>query len=145
MLQNHPSVAHERRRALLDVLGRMAGYGWGPHGGFPDRRQPDVLRYDPRCRSIFVGEAKETESPGCAATRERLRGYLLWMRAITRLRGAGTLAVCAGDSNAAIGWANTLRRLAEECKLPNCVSRAAVLDDDAVVIWISFGHRAHVL
>lgn len=66
---------------------------------------PDVVLADPRRGRLFVGDAKATETAGCAATSRRLRRYA---RGAAPWRSSGyvvRLAVCtspAGDWSAAL-------------------------------------------
>ena len=70
-----PSEAHEHRVELLEQLADLAGLRdpFGLGAGLI----PDVSRVDNRCRRLLVGDAKNTETPGCEATGRRLRRYVV--------------------------------------------------------------------
>lgn len=57
----------------LETLATLAGFT--AHLVLAWRLQPDVLRACAHDSSVFLGDAKDTETPGCEATRRRLRWY----------------------------------------------------------------------
>lgn len=71
-----PSALHESRVDCLRTLATLAGCAGGFGGRLPDGARPDVVRYAADRRLLFVADAKDTESPGCAATRMRLAAYV---------------------------------------------------------------------
>lgn len=75
-----PTAAHERRLATLETLAVLAGYA--EPAELPGVL-PDVLLA--RGGSLFLGEAKATETPDSVAARERLARYV---RQLHRWRGA---------------------------------------------------------
>lgn len=88
--------------ATLEVLARLLGYTTPAR--FPSLR-PDVLLA--RNASLFVGEAKATESPGSIATCERVSRYL---RHLNRCRQRGdVLVLCVGGHPEE--WANMIAAL----------------------------------
>ncbi len=120
-----PSVAHEQRVDDLATLATLAGFTTDLQ--LPWRLRPDVARVCAGHRSLFVGDAKATETPGCAATFARSRWYATalqtivlveyalvalaiddtedvraWQRTLTAAFGGRNLA-CSGTSTAAIG------------------------------------------
>lgn len=126
-----PSVAHERRAGVLDALAVLAGFSveltcW------PDGTRPDVLRADVARRRLFVGEAKETESPGRTDTAERLARYLGWVAAARA--DLAYVAVCFGRHADRRGWIRLLEQL----------SRPAGVDLAFVACW-TFDATHHVI
>lgn len=77
-----PSVAHEQRVAELGTLAALAGFT--SMTTMPWRIRPDVVRTCPATAALFLGDAKETERPGNAATYGRLRWYALAAAATSR-------------------------------------------------------------
>jgi len=126
---------HEELRAILEALATLSGYSRDLGGCFPDGSRPDVIRIDPLCGSVFVGDAKDTESPGCSASYSRLATYLRWLLRLKRGLKHSMLAICANTS-ARSGWETTLYRLAHENGLAHFSVRVAELDDFTVVTWL---------
>lgn len=91
---------HESRVCDLETLAALAGYtepvafGW--------RLRPDVVRACPCNGALFIGDAKDTETPGCAATRARLRWYCVGAASYPRVPVVMALAVSAEAS--VRGW-----------------------------------------
>src|SRR5438128_1365701 len=68
---------HEDRRVLLDAMAALAGFTTDlATMGLPDGSRPDVLRADLPGRRLFIGDAKDVETPGNAATHARLARYI---------------------------------------------------------------------
>jgi hypothetical protein len=106
-----PGDQHESRVTILDALGLMAGFSRRV-ARLPDLSMPDVIRFDPSCGAMFIGEAKDTETAGRSDTYDRLLGYmkLFDMRLKVGLRGS-VFALCVPE-NAADGWISTLAQIA---------------------------------
>lgn len=133
-----PSLEHERRRELLDSLALLAGCSQRV-ATLPDGTVPDVLRWRPSDGLILVGEAKATETAGCASTRGRLRGYLGWAAHSGRNHGA-LVAVChdhAGDT-----WRTVLAGLCDSSGLPDPTSGCLALGERDALSWVVVGSRA---
>lgn len=96
-----PTTTHERRRATLEAVALLTGHV--TPATLPGLL-PDVLLA--RGATLFLGEAKATETPGTAATRERLSRYVRHLR---RRRQRDVLALCVGDD--AGGWAEALNTI----------------------------------
>lgn len=90
-----PSEAHEDRVRVLETLAILAGFPSELWIG--QRLMPDVARYDPISWSLFVGDAKATETSGCAATRARLGAYVRAIRPWRRDGATLTLVIAMGD------------------------------------------------
>src|SRR5206468_314859 len=88
---------HDRRVEFLGTLATLMGCTETFGGVFPDGRRPDVLRADSKLTVLFVGDAKNTESPGNLETQARLLRYLRWLAAfVDRGAGIGIFALCFG-------------------------------------------------
>jgi hypothetical protein len=141
---NHrPSLLHEERRAILDSMAILAGYQKDIRCGFPDGSLPDVLRFDPTCGVYFLGEAKDSESPGCSDTRSRLNRYVRWLRVIREDRF--TVAICFGCRDHVTGWSGLLQSTAAVNGLQNYRVAARELDWNLVVVCLYAGQmRSHL-
>lgn len=128
-----PSHAHELRVAILDALAVLAGYTDRVASPPPNGGRPDVLRRDPGCSSIFIGEAKDTETPAPCDTAERLAVYLRFFAAAVRA-GAPlpVFAVCVRDEPAA--WRRLLLEIGVGLELPLAFDVTDV--PDGVVLWV---------
>lgn len=139
---SRPSDAHERRAAALATLAALAGCRQGLRSALPDGCRPDVLRYSSAKRLLFIGDAKATETPGCRATRARLRRYLRWLRAHASAGGIGVFALCFGREDDADGWLRAVARLA---RLEGLALHALDLDPlapDVWLVWAAVGRGA---
>lgn len=132
-----PGITHEKRRAVLESIAMLSGYSTECSGSLPDGTRPDVLRVDPSCGSVFIGEAKDTESPGCRETCDRLGRYLDWFRALV-VTGckASMLAVCFGESRHVEIWPETLSRLAREAGVGRFLVGCRGIDGETFVAWL---------
>lgn len=76
-LREAAGAEHERLEADLTEWAIAQGYPAG-QAGLPSGRMPDVLRYDPEMRHLFVGDAKnaDNETPSNSATIQRIAGYV---------------------------------------------------------------------
>jgi len=126
--------AHERRTTFLEGLADLLGCTERLDGILPDGRRPDVLALDSRREILFIGEAKDTETPGARATQARLQGYLRWLAGhATRPSGVGVCAVCFGREADGRAWLETLVTLAKEASVPvqrkglECFGRGVVV------------------
>jgi hypothetical protein len=100
-----PSELHERRAHLLRDLGDLSGYTLDV-ATYTSLR-PDVCRLHRSARSIFVADAKATESPTDGATRRRLLRYAM----ATRLWSEAGIQVAFGachDPDASGEWRKAL-------------------------------------
>lgn len=100
-----PSVQHEARVATLDALARLSGFS----EPLPLQRHllgiPDVARFHPRSRAIFIGDGKATESPGNSATSQRLWRYSKFLVDWHHQTGAAVIfALAFSRPNDAMGW-----------------------------------------
>lgn len=107
-----PSLLHESRVETLETLATLGGFEYGPNV-LLDGSRPDVLRLRPRDSSLFIGDAKATETPGNTETYERLGRYVAFIATWTQ-RGCSSLFTLAVDTPDAFGWLRTVRALAQE-------------------------------
>ena len=131
----NPGPKHEERRRTLDALAILGGCREPLLPFFPDGRRPDVLRFDRARRHLFVGDAKDTETPGCRDTRVRLGLYASWLQANALVAGIGTLALCH-PADAGGRWLDLLEVVAEEQGFTSAGARQRLLDAETVVSWL---------
>lgn len=135
-----PSEAHEDRRRALDALAILTGHTAALPWGFPDGLRPDVLRCDLSRSSLFVGDAKEVETPGCLETRVRLLRYIRWVASHVQTgRRTATLAICFGPASQARGWQETLEVLSHEAGMEPILCQHDRLGSGFNVVWLVCG------
>lgn len=131
----NPGPRHEERRRVLDALAILGGCREPLLPFLPDGRRPDVLRFDAERRHLFVGDAKDTETPGCGDTRERLLHYASWLRANGVAAGSGTLALCHPPDDAG-RWGRLLEGVARAQGFRDVFARRRDLDAETAVSWV---------
>lgn len=132
--------AHRERTELLRSLGVLFGCVQEVPGGFADGTRPDVLRSDAPKAVLFVGEAKDTESPGNTETQLRLLAYLRWINAYIRRGGQRAIvAVCFGTAAHTKRWRDTLAFLSVEADLVPLQSGSERFDIKARIVWCLYG------
>ena len=130
---------HDAKAQFLDDLAMLMGCQESIGSRLPDGSRPDVLRINQRNRMLFLGDAKNSETPGCIATRFRLRNYLNWMS--VHLNGSersGIFALCFGRSSDCRGWERTLSTLCYESKLNPTGQGVVQFSPDLTVHWNIF-------
>ncbi len=117
-IMNRAFQIHETRVSLLESLAKLAGCPVRLGTSLADGSKPDVFRVNLDEPLLFVGEAKNTESPACLATRTRMQTYFEWLSAFQRhKRGNGIFAICFGDKKQSPGWVCTVNYLASKERL----------------------------
>ncbi|WP_142256591.1 hypothetical protein [Mycobacterium colombiense] len=76
----------------------------------PDRSRPDVLQLRPTDRSLFIGDAKATETPGNKETFCRLGRYATFLEDWIGAGGSGIIALAVAGIDA-FDWLRVLRDL----------------------------------
>lgn len=107
-----PSLLHEGRVETLRTLATLGGFEYGP-SVLLDGSRPDVLRLRVSDGSLFVGDAKATETAGNSETYERLGRYVEFIATWTQRRCGGIFTLVV-DKPDAFGWLRTVRALAQE-------------------------------
>lgn len=131
--------SHQARAEFLENLAVLFGCPHDVHGGFADGTRPDVLRSDAPKAVLFVGEAKDSESPGTTATQIRLLGYMRWIKAfLRRSEQKAMLAVCFGTAAHTKKWQDNLAFLIREADLVPLESGFERFDRTARVVWYVF-------
>jgi hypothetical protein len=78
------------------------------HVGLPDGSRPDVLRVDVPGRRLFIGDAKDVETPGNAATHARLARYVAWGVVAAPRSLEVVVAICHGRPAESWQWVGSL-------------------------------------
>lgn len=128
-----PSLVHEQRVGLLDQLGRLAGCTVPSSLG--RGLDPDVLLSHPKCRLVFLGEAKRSETPGNAETTMRLRRYFRALRHLQRNGYAARVALC-GDPLEAARWSRVLSLVATSERAAASATGVTDVDLGERVVWL---------
>lgn len=124
-----PSRTHEPRVSELETLAALAGYteptalAW--------RLRPDVVLACPRNGALFLGDAKDTEAPGCMETRARLRWYCIGVASCTR--PTVVLALAVSTEAPVRAWQAALVQAARTTGSRVALSRTTVLGDTVVI------------
>lgn len=129
------SAVHEDRAQILDTLSKLLGCRLRLPGLVLGGLIPDVAAVDPASRTLFLGDAKATETPGCEATRQRLQAYVAWLAAATD-SGCRTIIMLCVDSSAAPRWRAVLSSLVAEAGLACELVGFDTIERDTAVAWV---------
>src|SRR5689334_2277066 len=104
-LQSRPQLSeHEGRVEFLKALAELAGYSVSLPC-LPGGLIPDVLKFSPISRGLFIGDAKNTESPFDQRTQVRLSHYLFSLAIyLRRTNSHGVFAICFGKRTQEDAW-----------------------------------------
>jgi hypothetical protein len=129
-----PTEAHERRVADLLTLATLAGFT--ADLAIEGHLRPDVVRANFSSRRFFLGDAKETESPGCANTRRRLLRYARAARAWT-CSGEGVVIALAFKTPAhARGWLHLLAEATRVAGFDPTSARVCSVESGCVIVAV---------
>jgi hypothetical protein len=125
-----PSMQHESRVTLLGDIADLAGFV------VPSRIDahllPDLVRFHHRQPSLFVADAKATESPGNHETKMRILVYFRALRPWLQSGFMVQIAVCTGiDSRHR--WLDTLDSMAKFSGMRPTQGKTFVIDDETQV------------
>lgn len=126
-----PTLAHEARRDELELLATLAGIHVPTYLGIG--LEPDVTRIDPRRRILFVGDAKETETPSSLSTRRRLARYAEAARPAAFSQAAVVFAIAHPSPPAGRRWSRLLLEVLEAAGLVPLSSSTCILDPHTTV------------
>lgn len=129
---------HEDRTTALDALAALAGFD-ARLPSFGDGRVPDVLRVDLRTGGLFVGDAKETDSPLTAETYLRLRRYVVWGSAHLNSPGRHLVVALAVPSRRGDAWEALLDALTDDVGIEVDRRTRTTIGETTVVTVESFG------
>jgi hypothetical protein len=130
---------HDYRTRFLEALATLIGCQESFGRELPDDRRPDVMRMDSAHNVLFLGEAKNSETPGNVATRARLQRYLLWLSThVLRRDGVGVLALCIGHREDACLWHQVVLMLGSEVGIAPDVHGVERFGPGLVLVWSAF-------
>ncbi len=131
-------VDHEERLLTLSTLANLAGFS-KRLSRLPDGRIPDVLQIDFEGRSLFIGDAKDTETPGNAETSVRLIAYLRWLKLhVSRKQNSlAVFALCVGNAGHVLAWKNLLLYLCREVDLGPVSIQEKAIGQKRYTLWFT--------
>lgn len=131
-------LEHERLVAFLDTMAVMLGCAQTLESALPDATRPDVVRLDTRTDLLFIGDAKNTESPSSSLTRARLLGYMRWLSSflLTDWRGTAVFALCHNRPEVAQGWLSILTMLSRQCRIQPLQIGVQHFDSKTCIVWM---------
>ncbi len=133
---------HERRCRFLTTLAELLGCKEQMGHVLPDGTRPDVIRLDSRRNVLFVGDAKDSESPGTTDTIRRLLNYVRWLKTFAACHGGTSiLAVCFGNRADTWGWHSALDLLAAEVGFSSIQFGSKCVGPGYVVAWLTQNAR----
>lgn len=135
-VHGRPSAAHEARVDVLTTLATLAGHV-NAIDVLPDGSRPDVAMVRPGDRSLFLGDAKATETPGSSNTAVRLGQYTAFLGRYIAAGGTGVFALAVPPTER-YSW---LRLLEDVCTLvvPGGIQgHLDVIGSDCAVVWQAF-------
>lgn len=138
-----PRSPHDRRAAILDALAVMAGCEGAPPAGAAGSDRPDVLRWSPARRLLFVGDAKDTEGPGRALTRVQLLSYVLHAARAWSSGWTVMVALCVRADRRLEAWVRLLSVVVAAAGFCAHV-RASMLGESHALVWCCLGRRSGV-
>jgi len=134
-----PSPDHQERVDLLRSIATLSGYSCDVP--IDDALVPDVARLSRATRGLFVGDAKATETSGCAATSHRLQNYLRAGRGCDQPGRSRLLVVAHGDLFDQAGWVAALGRVVSGSGLGSpLTSGSLVIDEEHVLAYARCGN-----
>lgn len=110
---------HDDKVRFLDSLAVLMGCKESLGGQLPYGERPDVLRTDRKHGVLFIGDGKNTESPGYTDTQVRLLRYFRWLSAhvSSNKERIGIFSICFGKVYDSDGWVEAISMLAHEAGL----------------------------
>lgn len=134
-----PSHRHEERRAMLETVATLAGFT--ANITLPYSVIPDVSRISLESGSIFIGEAKESETPQDFNTMARIEKYMQWLLQKRPSQHPDLFCVCHPAHHGA-GWYSVLETIADAVDINSRLGGQMVLSYEAVVTWVlCFGRK----
>jgi len=129
---------HEQRQAVLDAMAVLCGYTLGALKQFPDGARPDVLRIHPSNGGAFLGDAKDTETPGNLSTQARLTSYFGWAKSIQKTGKPVVFALCVRSGlRTSKRWLDLLNQIGLELGLARMGSGIRRISSECTVVWMS--------
>src|SRR5688572_22846386 len=102
-----PNFDHERRLSFIEALADLLGCTTTVV--LDEDCRPDVVRVDMRRVRLLVGDAKDTETPSCDATRQRFERYAQHASPWAEAGFAVVFAICHDRRWEAVRWSEFLR------------------------------------
>jgi hypothetical protein len=126
---------HELRVQFLRSVALLLGCSLPKSNQLPDGVRPDVFGFSLAKGFLFIGESKDSESPGEMPVKARLFSYLKWVAA-NAADGRGTLLViCFKRAREGRRWLTVVTELAEEVCLEFSESGVHSFDRETAIAW----------
>lgn len=136
--QNQRSLfQHETKVEVLKTISDLIGCT----KTFPlaDGIAPDVVRINASQTLLFVGDAKETESPKNKQTKIRLYNYLLWIRAyILKPNRSSIFAICFRDISDYSRWVISIQELIKIVDIDFSSFKLTQIDQEINLLYFNF-------
>lgn len=130
---------HNSKVQFLDTLAILMGCKECISSSLPDGRRPDIIRIDTKSRLLFIGEGKNTETPGCLDTRARLLEYFRWISAHVSDRDRlAIFALCFEKEHDSERWIETTSLLSHEMDLLRLDYGKEHFEPGLNVVWFVF-------
>lgn len=129
---------HERLREMLGTVAQLAGYTLNVPVPLPDGSIPDVARVNLTKSALFVGDAKNTETPWEIASTTRLLRYSAWVTSVSSgcvASRTGTLAVCFNKASNRDAWLLLFRQITHSRGLNGSTVSHASVDARTHLVW----------
>jgi len=111
----------------------------------PDQCRPDVIRVSRRRMLLFIGDAKNSETPGNRETQRRLFAYFRWIAAFLHRKGSAVFVVGFVHRADTAGWVNTTLMLNNELSMAMPYYDVSVFPGDVTLVrfvWLTDACRA---
>jgi len=109
-----------------------------PLTGLADGSRPDVLQLRQGDASLFIGDAKATETPGNSATLTRLMHYGDCLSGWLSTGNPGVFALAVQDAEAS-GWMGVLHQITQRSRAVSyAYGRIDRIEIGTAVVWQSF-------
>jgi hypothetical protein len=134
---------HQRLVSFLDTLAIMLGCFQTLNSQLPDATRPDVVRANTGSGVLFLGDAKNTETPNCSFTKQRLMHYVIWLSFFMSANSSrkAVFAICHNKYENSYSWLDTLVELFSNSSLRTFKSGVEEFDAVTCITWIQVQKR----
>ncbi len=129
---------HERLVKFLDTMAIMLGCAQSLDSHLPDATRPDVIRINTKSDILFIGDAKNTESPNSIFTQERLLNYVTWLSLFLSNSNNRKIvfAICHNKGENAHSWLKMLFSLFSRSGIYPSKYGVEEFDSSTYIEWI---------
>jgi hypothetical protein len=134
------SPFHLTGQRILEDLSFLMGFSTAVDL-MPFGARPDVLRFDPATRGLFLGDAKATERPDCRDTRFRYLNYIRWLSMSRARTDSSVCAICFSQSMDGAHWAELLKAMLIGEGYLEAMTQVSDLGQPYGAVWATLGSR----